>query len=223
MATVGTYPIRCPQCGAVQNVDLVEAFDVALEPELRVELLQNRMNQVSCVGCSMAFRVDKPLLYRDSTRNALILWMPAAEAEAHRHPETLENAFQRLAEVVPDDADTPDLHMVLDRVELVERIFLLEADLDERIIEYVKYLVYAQNREQVNPETKRLLFNAQDSTDEKLVFVVQDLASKKLEALVEYGREAYNALVEMFDRDSQTPNLLELFPGPHISARALFL
>ncbi len=204
-------------------MELVEAFDVALEPELRAALLRNELNQVTCPGCGARFRVDKPLLYRDSTRNLAILWMPGSDAEAEDHPDRFEEAFQRLAEVLPDDAGAPDLHLVLDRVELVERVFLLEADLDERVIEYVKYLVYAKNREQVDPKAKRLLFNAQDSTDEKLVFVVQDLASKNLEAVVEYSREAYAALLEMFDRDSQTPNLIELFPGPHISARALFL
>ena len=53
--------------------------------------------------------------------------------------------------------------------------------------------------------------------------MVQDVESKKLESVLQYDRKTYTALCETFDKDDQTPTLLELFPGPYISARRLIL
>ena len=129
----------------------------------------------------------------------------------------------RLRRALPAGAADPALHLVLDRIELVERIFLLEAGLDARLVEYVKHAIYTKNLARLDPARKRLLFNAQDSDAEHLVFVVQDVASRRLETIIHYRREAYQALAEMFDDDAQTPQLLDLFPGPYISARRLLL
>jgi len=51
---------------------------------------------------------------------------------------------------------------------------------------------------------------------------VQDAGTRRLEAMLQYDRKTYTAMCEMFDRDDQTGALLELFPGPRISARAVF-
>ena len=129
----------------------------------------------------------------------------------------------RMTALIPEDMMLPELHLVFTRTELVERIFLREAGLKVRVIEYVKYMIFSKNYEQLNPAVKALLFNAEDSTPDKLVFVVQDEESRKLESVFEYQRSAYNGLCEMFDQDEQTATLLEMFPGPHISARRLLL
>ena len=70
---------------------------------------------------------------------------------------------------------------------------------------------------------KSLLFDAEDSTDEQLLFVMQNVESKQLETVLQYSRSGYNALEEMFDQDDETADLLELFSGPYISARHTLL
>ena len=70
---------------------------------------------------------------------------------------------------------------------------------------------------------KNLLFNAQDSTPENLCFVVQDVASRKLERLLYYNRKAYEELCAMFSGAEQAQALRKLFPGPYVSARAVLL
>jgi hypothetical protein len=112
------------------------------------------------------------------------------------------------------------LHLVLTRAELVERIFLIEAGFDERVIEYIKYMVFSNNASRLDPTAKRLLFNAQDSTAETLCFVVQDIATRKLEGVLQYDRAAAKELEAMFAGNPSQP-LSELFPGPIVSARRL--
>ena len=223
MAQQQSYPIRCPKCGLTQTVSLYEALNVQTDPALRDQLMQNKINTVQCADCAFSFRVDKPLLYHDPVRGLLVYWLPApagAEAAAERQ---FADLLLALTQRQPPGATLPPVHLVFSRLELVERIFMLEAGLEERMIEYVKHLIYLNNRSQVDPQTKQLLFNAQDSTPENLCFVVQDVASRKLERLLHYNRKAYAELCVIFRGPEQARALRTLFPGPYVSARAVLL
>ena len=189
----------------------------------RDELMANTLNAVECTDCGFAFRVDKSLLYNDPTRGFLVYCLPAGDEQQEEAEQAFGGELAACAQALPTDIDPPEVHLVFSRSELVERIFLLEAEMNPRVIEYIKYSIYVQNIEQVDPMEKRLLFDAEDSTQETLCFVVQDAASHRLESVLHYSRSAYQGLCEMFDQDDQTPSLLELFPGPSISARSLLL
>jgi hypothetical protein len=223
MSQQETYRIKCPRCGQEHEVVLYEAINVQQSPELKDQLLANRLNRVACPDCEFSFRVDKPLLYSDPARRLLIHLLPVNGSDPARGEEAFAGLVQRLGETLPDGVAAPDIHLVHSRIELVERIFLLEAGLNERIIEYIKHIIYSRNLDRLDPARKALLFDAQDSNEENLCFVIQDLPSQKLEGVLHYSRSAYQGLTEMFDRDDQTPSLMELFPGPYISARALML
>jgi hypothetical protein len=223
MSQLQTYRIACPTCGDASDVTLHDAINVQSDPDLRVELMENRLNTVRCPACGYHFRVDKPLLYSDPERRLMIYWFPASDQDLERGEKEFRDSIWRLTSVVPEGFDLPDMHLVFSRTELVERIFLCEAGLNERIIEYIKYLIFLQNLNDLDPSAKTLLFNTEDSTDESLCFVVQDLATLALESMYQYSRQAYEAICEMFDQDEQTATLLELFPGPHINARTLLL
>jgi hypothetical protein len=217
------YTINCPRCGAVQQVELHDAVNVTQNPELRDLLMTNELNKVTCNECAFEFRVDKHLLYHDSKHRFMIYWIPLGQLTITQGEQQFNESITTMNRLIPESIDFPQIHLVFQRVELVERIFLLEQGLDERLIEYIKYLIYSKNMEKVPPETKSLLFNAQDSTDESLCFVVQDVNTLQLEGLLQYERKAYKALSEMFDCDDHTADIFELFPGPYISARMLLL
>lgn len=223
MSQQNEYPIRCPKCGHQQTVMLYDAVNIKTSPELREQLMQNKLNAVTCAACGFNFRIDKNLVYSDPAHKLLIFWVPVAESDYARGEEQFIALLRELSGLLPDDVHAPTVHLVFNRVELIERIFLVEAGLDERLIEYIKYMLYTRNAERLNPATKVLLFNATDSTPEHLCFVVQDAATRKFEAVLQYGRDAYTALAETFNGEEKSADLLELFPGPHISARALLL
>lgn len=218
-----TYNIACPKCGRAQDVSLYETVDVGLSPQLREQIIRNELNKVDCPSCSHSFRIDKVLLYKDLGRKALILLVPGDPAAGSMNDDELYDRLHVLCGMLPEGVDAPAFHLVHSRVELVERIFLLESHLDERIIEYIKYIIYSKNIERINPREKTLLLNAVDSDEENLCFIVQDVNTMMLESVLKYERRAYDALYEMFDCDDHTPDLLEIFPGPYINARLLLL
>jgi hypothetical protein len=204
-------------------VELYESINVQTSPDLKKLLMANQMNTVTCEQCALTFRVDKPLLYHDPKRRFMIYQIPIKENAVEDGEREFTESLGRLSSLMPKDIQTPDVSLVFSRTELVERIFLRDAGLNERIIEYIKYMIYTRNAGKINPTRKALLFDVEDSTPEALCFVVQDAESKKLESVLHYDRKTYTALCETFDKDDQTPTLLELFPGPYISARRLLL
>lgn len=221
MAQKKNYNIRCPKCRHEQEAELFEAVEVGAEPALREALMLNRLNAVTCAGCEFAFQVHKPLLYHDAKRGFMIYWLPVPAGAEEAGERQFADMLLHLTSQQPEGVPLPAMHLVFTRTELIERIFLLEAQLDERVIEYVKHLMYLNNTGKLVPAQKALLFNAQDSTDENLCFVVQDVKTRKMEAMLHYSRKAYVAMAEMFRADDKQRMLRELFPGPYISARAL--
>lgn len=217
-----TFNIKCPSCGVPQNVELYEAVNVAAEPELKQALLENRLNRVECIDCDTSFRVDMPLLYSDPEHNILIHWIPETETMSKEEIiEDFDRSLEQINAMLPDDITPPSVRLVLTRVELVELVFIIEAGLNERVVEYVKYSIHTRNLEKVDPEKFRLLLNVQDSTDDELCFVMQDVESQALGKVLRYGRAAYESMCDLY---SETPEeFLEMFPGPCISARNLLL
>ena len=217
------YQIKCPKCGEMQEVNLYESLNVKKEPDLRDQLMANKINEVICSTCQFSFRVDKPLLYIDPDHQLMIYLIPASEAQYDTGEDQFNDFMRNMLGLLPVDFRAPEVQLVFSRVELIERIFLVEANLNPRIVEYIKHKIYAQNGSRIAPEAKAVLFNAQDSNEENLCFVVQDIATRKFEAVLQYARETYDALDEMFSDGEKSADLMELFPGPYISARRLFI
>lgn len=223
MSQRGKYNIHCPKCSHEQVTELYESINVQLSPELKQALLANQLNVVTCEDCGLSFRVDKTLLYNDPAKGLMIYLIPTPEGHFDQGERLFAESLKRLSEALPAGFNPPGVSLVFNRFELVERIFLFDAGLNERIIEYIKYMIYSKNLGKLDPRSKNLLFDAEDSSEKVLCFVVQDVATRKLESVLQYDRGTYKALVEMFDCDEQTATLFELFPGPHISARMLIL
>lgn len=218
------HEIACPFCGREQEVELWDAIDVDEQPELREALLRNRVNRVECAGCRKSFRIDKPLVYQDRGQDIFIHFDPLTGGRTLAEVEqAFRAAMAELNRLLPKDVPPPETHLVVEWSELIERIFLLEEGLDARLVEHIKYMMYQQNADRLPAEQKGLLFDAQDSTDEQLCFVVQDRATRKLEAALNFSRADYEALVNAFDSEDQLALLEEQFPGPYLNGRGRYL
>jgi DNA-directed RNA polymerase subunit RPC12/RpoP len=221
MSTQKTYNIRCPQCSHAQNVELYDSIDVAQQPELKQALFENRLNRVACEDCGASFRIDKPLLYHDSDRNILIHWMPDNAVSRDEILDEFDRSMEELRDALPEGMAPPRVWLVFERVELVELIFMVEAGMDERVVEYIKYTVHTQNMKRLPPEKKQLLLNVQDSTADELLFAIRDVETGGLEEVLRYAREAYRNVRKMYQDNPE--EFVELFPGPYINARAALL
>ena len=214
--------ITCPLCGAHQEIRLVEVLNVQSDPSLKEDLMRNKLNRVTCTDCGNNFRVDLPLLYTDSKLDIMIHWVPENDSASR---EQILEEFDEVIEHINSDSSlkgsTPNVRLVTTRVELVELIYLMEAGMNQRIVEYIKYNIFTRNQEKIDPKIHRLLLNVEDSTVDELFFVTQNVEDQKLGQVLRYGRSAYDSLVDLFSEDSE--EFMDMFPGPCISARDLIL
>jgi hypothetical protein len=222
MSMKKTVNISCPACGAHQDVQLYESINVEAEPHLKDALMHNQLNRVECADCDANFRVDLPLLYNDPPNKLLVHWIP--EAGTVTRDQILEDfdlSMEEMGSMVSADISLPSVRLVLSRVELVELIFMIEAGMNQRVVEYVKYSIFSRNVEKLDPENHRLLLNVHDSTEEELCFVMQDVREQTLGQVLRYGRAAYQSMCELYAESCE--EFIEMFPGPCISARYLLL
>jgi hypothetical protein len=148
MSISRTVNITCPSCGTQQDVQLYDAITVDAEPQLKDALMHNQLNRVDCADCELSFRVDLPMLYNDPANKILIHWIPENEETPREQVlEEFDRAMEHMNSLLPDDVEVPSVRLVLTRVELVELIFLIEAGLNQRVVEYVKYSIYTRNLE----------------------------------------------------------------------------
>lgn len=221
MSAAKTYNIRCPQCGHQQSVELYDSINVAQQPDLKTALFENRLNRVQCESCEASFRVDKPLLYHDSDRNILIHWMPDTAVSREEILDEFDRSMEELRAALPEDIEPPRVRLVFTRTELVELVFIIEAGMEERVVEYIKYTIHTQNMKRVPPAEKQLLLNVQDSTVDELIFAVQNAKTFELEDVLRYPRTAYRNILKMYCDNPD--EFTELFPGPYISARGALI
>lgn len=221
MSKQTTYTIRCPQCRHEQRVELYDSINVSQQPELKIALFENRLNRVFCGSCEASFRIDKPLLYHDTDRNILIHWMPDTAVSREEILDEFDKGMEALRYALPEDIEPPRVRLVFTRAELVELIFIIEAGMDERVVEYIKYTIHVQNPARVPPQTRQLLLNVQDSTAEELLFVIQNAETFELEDVLGYSRSAYRSVRDMYRKNPD--EFVELLPGPYISARGTLL
>lgn len=208
-----TFSITCPNCGTVQDVELYEVVDICTEPDKKEEIMCNKFNRTSCIDCCEDFRIDLPILYKDERQGIFIHWVP-------KTPDiSIENIIEEFDEIVckiESKRDLLNIRLVFTRVELVELIYMIESQINHRVIEYIKYSIFERNLEKLNPVTHKLLLNVEDSTEDELCFVVQNIKTQELGEILRYGRSAYHSLVELFNEDPE--EFFLMFPGPYICA-----
>ncbi len=68
--------VRCPNCGMPVTVELHTIVDARRQPELKMQLLEGRLNAVVCHACQHRGVMSAPLLYHDADKEFLGIFVP---------------------------------------------------------------------------------------------------------------------------------------------------
>ena len=131
MAVSGTVRIRCPACKREQEAALVQSINTRQQPELRERLLSGDLNVLAC-ECGARTPLSATLLYHDPDRDYYCQACPGGEP-AMREGEA---AFAVIGAV-------GTRRLVPSQNALVEKVKILEAGLDDRVVEVLKVLLLA--------------------------------------------------------------------------------
>lgn len=121
----------CRRCGATSEAVVYDIINAQENPELREQLLDGKLFIWSCPSCGAENLVKYPLLYHDPSLK-LLLWLtdgiPEVEAQMAKTIASEEGLQGYTARIV----DTPG--------ELMEKIKIAEAGLDDVAMEICKYV-----------------------------------------------------------------------------------
>jgi len=107
--------ITCDSCGQQFEVEVWLIVDAAERPDLREELLEERLNLVSCPHCHEEGILDVPVLYHDPLREFLVFALPSGEIGVESEGELRELIWAVLSfllQSIPEEERKPYLNTV---------------------------------------------------------------------------------------------------------------
>lgn len=220
MAESKQEEVRCPKCGAVVRTVIVDALKSG-DPELEL-LFKGGLNRPECPQCGSVFVVERPLVYRDSERPFIMYYMPSADEGGI---EQLELEVDSMATDVfmRENLERPIVRLVFSQADFIEKIFIHQLGLDDRIIEYAKLQLFRTIDESQLSRTKhRLFLDFNHIEEEMMIFIVFDKDTLKPVNAVQVPTAEFHALEEEVTRNENVLMELEAaFPGCYVSADRL--
>jgi len=151
-----TRVFQCLCCGQAQEVQVWETVNVSLHPKLKPKLLSGELFDFACKHCAHDAELQYPLLYHDMKRRAMFWLVPAGtrpgDAIGFPGPKGLYSGYI--------------LRLVRDFNELIEKILLLDAGIDDRLMELFKLHVRRHGHLAAYPRGTKLFFHGIDRDDQ---------------------------------------------------------
>jgi hypothetical protein len=130
--------LACPRCGKPSEFVSWSLLNATLNPHEKTRLLDRSLTQFTCADCGHQAQVVYPLLYHDLADRFMVWMLPEMQGKAGEPPEELP------AEVMKKLGDTYRFRSVRNLNELIEKIVIFDAKLDDRIVELAKLVVAAK-------------------------------------------------------------------------------
>lgn len=157
------FEIICDRCKHTENFHAWDSINVDLDPKMKDKILSEEIFHWVCPKCGAKHYIDYCFLYHDMKNKCMIQFDPR---------ENLENTNK--IEMPPMPAlfhlDGYQFRIVYGLQNLKEKIFILDAGLDDRIIEFLKYISIDTIKE-TNKDTDRIFFAYSESN--RLCFVMR--------------------------------------------------
>ena len=76
MSRATSHEIECPECGHKQETHVWHSVNVSLDPELKEQLFNGKINLFACSECEQKSLINVPLLYHDMHNQFCIQYFP---------------------------------------------------------------------------------------------------------------------------------------------------
>jgi len=134
--------IRCPRCGHEQEFVMWQSVNVSLDPNLKEQILSGNLVQFCCEQCEHTTHVAHPLLYHDMDLHFMVYFFPADDEPEEETEES--SPFEKSA------MEGYQFRSVASYAELLEKIRLADAGIDDRMFECFKCLLREQWSDQIS-------------------------------------------------------------------------
>jgi hypothetical protein len=173
-------PIRCPRCDAESPFTLWRSLNVTLNPEEKQSLIAGELLRFTCPECGATTQVVYPMLYHDMKQKLMIWMTPDDGSGAAAAPDERQE--------LPNEGVLAGYRArsVRSVNELLEKIVIFDAQLDDVALEMVKIIIATQLQAAGEPADAKIYF-AHTQTDaagvEQLVFAIVSPTGTRAAAL----------------------------------------
>lgn len=134
MSQVRKETIECPHCHAKGEFDFWESINVDLDPELRDKIFSNELFMFRCPSCGEVTGIPFGTLYHDM-RNKFMLFFDFFKPDDYDYSPM----------DIPEDGfglkEGYTFRVVFDLMRFKEKIVILEAGLNDIVVERQKYMI----------------------------------------------------------------------------------
>lgn len=152
----------CASCGKQYEIETLPAVNTARNPELKASVRDGSLFVGHCPHCGASSLVLYPFLYHDP-ETRLIVWLLPDGARGYD-----EAAVQQMSAQV-DALEDYTVRRVATAGELIEKIVIADAGLDDRAVELCKFVTLQEMEGKVRPEGP-LRFYRMDGADNEITF-----------------------------------------------------
>ena len=171
MSMKTTISVTCPYCQTVSEVEAWQSIDTSTDPSLKEAVRQKAVFRFCCPSCLEETLVDYGFLYHQPEDKWLIEYAPEDSA-AQDFLNELSEEGDPLQQFVQDGYL---IRLVRTQNELVEKLLIFDAGLDDRLIEIYKVLVLLRYQEtHKDIEAPALYFYAAPDKKPEIQVLVND-------------------------------------------------
>jgi len=198
--------IEC-YCGQRVETDFPEAVDLDSVPAAAGEILEGTFMSIECPHCGTLLKPELPVRVRSIS----------AGLDVFLVPELDRNAFARgTLDYVPGDA----ARVAIGYPELVEKLRISRAGLDDSAVEVVKYYLLSRALEGDEQRDVRVLFVGRES-DGRLRFQIEGLKDREV-ALSRVPEATYSKAKERLHEIAGEDPFREMLQPPYVSVNRIY-
>ena len=147
MTKVSTEELVCPECDLEQLFTVYDSVNVSLNSDYKERLINGELTVFTCDACGYQVEMVYPILYHDMENKLMIYIDPDGQLDLNGI-ENKQFMFGTLLD------ESYRYRIVSTREELVEKIFIFEAGLDDKPLEMLKHYIRETHLTRVTTQMK---------------------------------------------------------------------
>ncbi len=150
-----TKQFECPECRTSGEHTMEKRICVSRNPALKDDIISGSYFEWVCPGCGKHFFIDDVFLYNDDVHKFMVYLVPGYDEEKLPIPTVLktDSAY---------DTQRSILRVTSSFIDFAEKIRILEAGLDDRIIEAIKAIYASVHNDTCGETVYNILFEGLD-------------------------------------------------------------
>ena len=194
MSKVSIHTGNCQRCENIIEMNIWDSINVSFDPEMKTKDMNRSAFFVECPSCGFKFTVNYGFLYHDMEGKYMLHYVQSEEEE--------QQVLRLYASGARDDALMAGnalmmgyrFRIVRSYNELVEKICIFDAGLDDKVMEIYKIIIELSGKTgQYDPERVRMLYDRPGNVDS--ILIVED---SRLKATIPISMDMYDSLKEKY-------------------------